>query len=320
MAVEEYLDDSERQEYAEDPDVSDGSEDYGNDYYDSDYATDPPPADQDEDNPLIPITLTNEDGEEYVEEIPYADLAKIVKASKSGGQGQAGNIPEGSVEYQGAVTLLKEIQQNDLVKKILAYQSQGYSDDRIIAGLFQLNSQSKPEEPKEFATLADEVSYHVANALKQHIEPLKQDMTRQKWQAAKDYATRNNNAVMANAIKKFGFEDADISEQHLSKMVGALKSLYPEDYVERLGYTYDTLPLTQEQAEGIVALAFGGSKKPQGKQQGSNNRAAATLSKMQQLPKIMPGKSSEKSAEQGPRQRDNVSRSERLKRINELLQ
>lgn len=197
--------------------------------------------------------------------------------------------------YKQAKPVIDRVRQSDILRQFVAYSAQGYSDEEILNGMFYLKNPNVqqalqglgrqqqpqvPEEVPEFDTIEEETQYYVRKAVEQHLAPVQQQLSallnknqQQEHSATIQSIHSNNNAVLGQAMQKYGIEA--LSDDDTQIMRETLNGLFPnENLTEKR--------LTPVQAELLVQAALA----RQGKRNGVMPQAK-DLSIQKKLPNIL---------------------------------
>jgi len=267
----------------------------------------------------IPVPLIDENGKEYIEEIDYEDLVKIIQDAKRGAA--KGDKPDaGAKSPQGdskeLANLLTEIEKNQMIQNIIGWQSQGFSDEQIIEGMFKLHSEAKAkaaEEPPEFDTISDEVNYYIEKRYGEEIKSLNNQINQLKSKETGAMVEQNNDSVIAQSLQRFG-HSTHLEREGLVSLRGAYDKLYPNVDLKNF-------MLSPDQADALVYLALGSKEGSEtaSKKKPSVKETIEAITRMASAPKTLKGRSTKPTATNNKQQYDNVSHADRVKRMNDLF-
>lgn len=241
--------------------------------------------------------------------------------------------------YKETKPFMDKIRADATLKEYLGYQSEGYSAERIIEGMFLKNnpeahqvlqayysgklkpvdanvqSQEVSDEPPEFDTMQEEIQWHTQKAIKEALAPIMQQINPQlqtvaqkqqmyEQQLVMEQVRVNNDTVLEDALYQNGYEVSNVTDKELKAIASTLQSLYP-------GANFRTAMLTPQQADLVVSAALGRK---------TRKADTSTLSKQAQLPRINPvGNSSRRDVKPSIRTIDGVSKAERAERYKAIF-
>lgn len=231
-------------------------------------------------------------------------------------------------EMQNALSdvmpLVTAVEESPLMRQILHWRGQGYSEEQIKEGIANIVQQGKKSEGKgegqeaedtqEFDSIEDQVTYLVekqtTKLYDEHIKPIKEEYNSLKNTAAQQDVFSNNNNVLSGVLKKYGYNAEYMNDGQVKKMRRVMQDYYP-------GYDIMKHKLTTKQAELIIRDSLGhrkGAIKEARKSQNLVRQAGA--------PKVMGGRSSKTSRKplaEGE-YRTNVTLDQRIRNVKELFQ
>jgi hypothetical protein len=306
--VEEEIDETEEELEDEldedvDPDQDEETEEEGEEGEEDDVDDD---GEEEDDNPIIPITHIDEEGEEFEREIPYKELGKIVYESER----MKDYIGKTDTMLQGIAPLLDKIKESKIIQDVLYYLDLGHSESEIMNGLPQLWAKVvQQNKPPQFDTYDQEMEWRAEQKAQQLIKPIQTQM--QKMQAAQRQKEvyLNNRSVLGNTLKELGWDD-NLSDSQTNKVQAAISEILPG--IDIINYS-----LSDKQAKAIIMTALG--KKETSKSNKASQKVQNLL-KTAKIPRVLPSKSLKVSAKpKRERAIDAVSETDMAKRKQELF-
>lgn len=197
-----------------------------------------------------------------------------------------------------------------LMQDIMYYKTLGYSDDQIMEGMSNLRGQQssgkKEEEPPDFMSVGEEAAWYAQKAVKDQLEsiisPLQSKVQQYEQMLQKnqnDALKVQNGRAFTSTLNNYGFAPDSLSDTDYDRLDAAMENLYP-------GVDFNVTPITGKMAEGIIRLAFDGSRPRQQQRQARP-----------EPPKIMGGSVGNRGRNSNTRtfKVDGVPKSERMARL-----
>lgn len=250
-----------------------------------------PSSNTDDDEGTVLFYVEDEQGNEQEEEYSYDELKELVIQSKK---------PRLSAEQESllrqVVPFVSRVQQSPVLQYVHYWLDQGLSEQAILHQLYgALQEKGYGTPPKqeevvpEFQTQEELLRYAEERALqrlKAEQEPLKKTVEDMQLEKQTQAVMTHNNSVLANALKKHGWDPDRVDTNHVNKMTRKMSELYPNMQIHLHA-------LSQPQANALIKEALGyrgGDKRDKARQSVKN------ISKNAKAPKSIRGNT------QAPRQ------------------
>lgn len=252
-----------------------------------------------DDNPLIPIQYTDENGNLVTENIPYQDLGNIVLQAKRGFRD-----PDSEQRTKAVWDMYND---SDIIKQVIYYRAQGYTEKQIRDGLPQLWAQS--QDQAQLTTEDGEVD--VQKLVKQQVDheltPLRHKLQQTEQQILEERISTSNEKVLNAALSKHGMEADKLNAQEVDALRKSLFDIYPNANLKQM-------MLTASQANVIVNDAFRNRKS-------ANRQGAAVKNIIKQTgaPRVLSAKTSRDTGSRVGQSIDGISREDRARNFRNLF-
>jgi hypothetical protein len=246
-----------------------------------------------DDEPKIPFTITNEDGDEIEEAYTYEQLQDIVNAYKTA-------LPNDNDVLNKVAPFMQRINNSQLLQYIHYYQDQGMDDvsvmtqlykdmkskgyDEAVGGTTKGRAARDIQEEPEFDNDDQRFRYYMDQMKKElyesEVAPLKQKLEQYEGQTRQTGRMRQNESILENALKKHGWDPQGVETNKAltTKIYQQWETMYP-------GMDIRQMDLTQPMANNLIKLSLG----YKGKNKGNKSAEVKSMLSSGKIPKIMPG-------------------------------
>lgn len=256
---------------------------------------------EDEDDPLIPITYKNDNGEVLTENIRYSQLSDIYADYQ-----KAHNIiNQYYTYYQQTYPIIQNIQQSKILQSVLYYKGQGYTDEQVIQGLLANQSNAKTDVAEDELSLEESIEEKIAKELDKRIKPLETQNQQLLTQQYIETVTTENNKILNEVLKENNI--SSLTDAELRKMGDLLADMYPNVDLR-------FLKLTKTAAKALLNMVIQDRAK-------KAPTMAKITKKISKLPKVVASKTTTTAVKQKsktPVVGKPLSREDRIRLKNEL--
>lgn len=148
---------------------------------------------------------------------------------------------------QQAEPIISIVRDSQLMKDILYYRAQGYTDEQIKEGLYKLWSDKKESGEQQTTEAPKEERDKLLEEIEKRIKPIEQTLATYQTSQFFQSLLQHNNEVLAQAMSESGV--SDFTPEEYKKIAEALKDMYP-------GVDLRLLRLTPTAARAIVKLVL----------------------------------------------------------------
>ncbi|KKN79181.1 hypothetical protein LCGC14_0341980 [marine sediment metagenome] len=229
----------------------------------------------------IPISVTNEEGEAVIEEIPYDQLVQehnAFIAIKEQSEADKNYVSQAS-------PIIEAFNKSKVLQDALMYLKQGYNDEQVKQGLMQFWSDAKTE-PGEDDSQTD---YNKDMAeLNNRMLRAEKIAGQQADQLKKQQVWNENEAVLQKAVRKYGLDPKQVETD--PEFQQKLNSSFTQFY-GNMDLTMEVL--NQNQANGIINHALnviGNTTHADARKQTAELVRAKSIVKKTQAPTILQGR------------------------------